>query len=135
MEKARFVHRHHDELSIQSREFLTSAQNAIQGYFTLDMAISEAAAGIGLFYDVLLGDVLVGSLFIDFRVLHLGKTMQLALLGGTRLADWRHDLVSFLYRLARNNKADEFTIFGRPGWGRLFPELNPVGCIFRKKLT
>ena len=123
------------ELSDREISFLEAASAAMGGYLSLEMARIQEAAGAGAFYSCFADNALTGCLFLNIRVTHLGKSLSLLLLGGDGFKEWSSSLVEFLYGIAEENKADVFTVVGRKGWGKMFKELEHMGCIYQKKLV
>lgn len=69
-------------------------------------------------------------------VFHLdGKIMSLVLLGGEDVKSWRDEFVEFLFATAKKNGAVQFTMMGPLAWGKLFPELKLMSCVFGINLT
>lgn len=132
MANVSFARTEPDNLPRQAIEYLQDACNAIQGYCTVDMAIGQVQAGIGMIYCVFVDNVLAGTLFINFRLINGEKKMTLVLLGSeiNKLHTWSNDLVYFLRRLKSDQKASHFSILGRRGFGRLFKELRHVACVY-----
>lgn len=132
MANVEFAHCHPDNVPYQALDYLNDACLAVEGYCTLDMALAQARAGIGLIYCVFIDNVLGGALFINFRVVGGEKKMTLTLLGSQKnqLHVWARDLVYFLRCLKKDQKATNFTVFGRKGFGKLFPELKHIACVY-----
>lgn len=125
-----------DSLPEQALEHLNEASKAMDGYFPLARAMEQAKSGAGEIYLVFHKQKLHGAMFLNFRMLSDKRVvMNLPLLGGSEMWLWAKDLGEFLHNKARQIGADEFTILGREGWGKLFPELEKIGSIFRRKLT
>lgn len=122
------------ELPDAAKIYLESASNAVGGYFTLDMAIAEEKAGIGAFYCVFVDEKIHGCFFLRYRLIHIGKIMEVVLLGGIEIELWADDLNKILKEIAKDQKANEITLVGRKGWGRLFHDLEQVSCFYRFKV-
>lgn len=114
----------------QAIQYLDDACQAIKGYCTVDMALGQVNAGIGLLYCVFVDNVLSGALFINFRIINGDKKMTLVLLGGVNLKIWANDLVYFLRCIKRDHGASNFSVLARHGFGRIFKELRHIACVF-----
>lgn len=127
------------ELTPQIYHYLHEASEALNLYFTVEMAVAKANSGDGAIYHWFLDCQCLGAMFLDFRIELIDnkpcKTMNLILLGGTKINLWAEDLKIFLYDLANNLTIDEFTVLGRKGWGRMFSNLEHIACLYRVKLT
>lgn len=127
------------ELTPQIYHYLQEASEALALYFTPEMAIAKSNSGEGAIYQWFLDGQPLGAMFLDFRVELIDnkecKTMNLILLGGTKINLWAEDLELFLFKLAEQLRIDEFTALGRKGWGRFFPSMEHVACLYRVKLT
>lgn len=132
MANVSFVRTDPENLPNQAIDYLQDACDAMKGFCTVDIAIAQTHAGIGFIYCVWIDNVLSGCLFINFRLVEGEKKMTLVLLGSelNRLHLWAHDLVYFLRCIKRDQKAHNFTVLGRKGWGKLFKELRHVACVF-----
>lgn len=122
------------QLSDAAKIYLESASNAVGGYFTLDMALAEANAGIGAFYCIFVDEKLHGCFFLRYRLIHIGKIMEVVLLGGIGIELWAKELDRILKEIAKDQRANEITLVGRKGWGRLFHDLEQVSCFYRFKV-
>lgn len=117
----------------KSLGYLKSASLAVTNYLEVDIALDQARHGQGCIYETLLDSRLTGCFFFNYVTNHLGRTMNLILLGGERLPLWAADLSRFLNTLCHENEIDQFTMLGRKGFEKLFPELEPIACVYRKK--
>lgn len=118
-----------------SIRYLDDAAKSVKNYFGANQAIIEAKNETGHIYQVFDGKKLMGCFFVNFVTNHLGICMTLVLLGGHHLMAWANNLREALYAIANAAKADEFAYLGRPGFARMFPELEYVATLYRKKLT
>lgn len=122
-----------DFLGGKSIDFLEQGAAALYNYFTVPMAVQRSLTGSGKIYQVFDKNRILGCFFIDFVNNHIGKTMNLILLGGEEMDDWSEDFSKFLHVLAEQEDVDELTVFGRKGWGRRFPNLEHFACLYRQK--
>lgn len=132
MANVSFVRTEPDNLPDQAIDYLFDACDAIKGYCTVEMAIAQTQAGIGCIHCVWVDNVLCGCLFINFRIVEGEKKMTLVLLGCQphQFHIWANDLIYFLRCVKRDQKASNFSILARKGFGRMFKELRHVACVF-----
>lgn len=71
-------------------------------------------------------DKIIGCLYLEFHP----DIMNITLLGGDNIREWRDDLVDFLIGLMRKKKLSHICVLGRNGWGGLFKELQPIGMLY-----
>lgn len=103
--------------------------------FTPDRVIADALDGRTTVYLVTdLGDV-IGCFTLSLRNLQDGRILELPLLGGVGLAKWRDNLVEILFQIAAANRCTRFSMIGRRGFERLFPELEMLCCVYGRNLT
>lgn len=76
----------------------------------------------------------VGVFTVDLKVGKGLKVLILSLLAGKNIMSWRDDLSKFLFTLAEANKCTDFSVLGRKGFGKIFPELTLDGYIYSRKL-
>lgn len=124
-----------DQLCQKSLDYLEEASDVIGGYFTKDMAVKASDDNKGNIVNVYMDGQLTGCFFIRTKEYHVGLVLEIILLGGECFSDWSQALYGFIINTAKENKADEISIVGRKGWGRLFKELIPMATIFRKKMN
>jgi hypothetical protein len=61
------------------------------------------------------------------------RVCMLVLCGGARLHE-NSELLTEIEQWARSLACDEMRIQGRPGWGRVYPEYEPIATVMRRKL-
>lgn len=122
-----------DELSPKAIYYLQQASEAMAGYFPVELAMEQTKVNVGAMYVVYDADATIGCFFLNYKFTHVGKVMNLILLGGENFKQWESQFSSFLHALAYEKGCSEFTVMGRKGWGR-FSNLEHVACVFRKKL-
>lgn len=77
------------------------------------------------------GDDLLGGFCLTLR--ETPRVLTMLLLGGKDLHLWRDDLVEFLQNKAKKLQCTEFYMMGPLAWGKLFPELDLVSCVYHAK--
>lgn len=122
-----------DFLGGKSIYFLEEAAKSMRHYLEVPMALQQARMGAGRIYQVFDNAQLLGCFFMNFITNHIGKTMNLILLGGENMKLWADDLSDFLHGLAEKEDIDELTVMGRPGFKKLFPNLEHFACVYRQK--
>lgn len=120
-----------DFLGGQSIEYLQEAALSIKHYLGAADAIQQTKLGIGHIYQVFSEKELLGCFFVNFVENHLGRVMNMVLLGGKDILKWGSDLSQFLYKLADEEKVDEFCYLGREGFSKIFPNLEKVAVLYR----
>lgn len=124
-----------DSLPEEAMQYLNEASKSMDGYFPIEGAFQQTKANRGEIYLVIHKLALVGAFFLNFHnVDEKRMVMNMPLLGGKEIWLWSKDLSDFLYHRAEQLGIYEFTILGRDGWGKLFPDLEKIGTIFRKKV-
>lgn len=119
-------------ISSKSVEYLKSAHNEFFGPFD---ALDKAKNQEGFIFEVRSKGDLLGCFYLRFLDNHLGKTMNLELLGGQKMFSWKDDFVRFVYQIAKDEHVDEFVYLGRKGFSKFFDGLEYVASVYRCKLT
>lgn len=119
-------------ISSKSVEYLKSAHDEFFGLFD---ALEKAKNQEGFIFEVRSKGELLGCFYLRFIQNHLGKVMNLELLGGQKILSWRDDFVRFINLIAKDEHIDEFTYLGRKGFAKFFDGLKYVASIYRHKLT
>lgn len=78
---------------------------------------------------------LMGCFTLCLRETAKDKFLELPLLGGRELRSWRDEFVKFLFERAAEHKCTRFTMIGRKGFERLFPEMKLLCCVYGRNLT
>lgn len=86
------------------------------------------------FYSIINDGEPIASFILLFKNVFDGPSMTLVALGGSEPRKWRDKLVDFLEATAKEKKCVEFLMVGPPAWGRLFPEIKLVACVYGKNL-
>lgn len=121
-----------DPLAIK---FLEDGASGFGGILSVKKALDEYIIGQSLFVTVKEDESTIGAIYLTFTQQEVGKVMSSILLGGYKFSSWADQLSDFYYRLAQDNKCDEFMLMGRKGFKKYFPELCEVATVFRVKLT
>jgi hypothetical protein len=110
-------------------------QKAVTESPTSDLAIADAIAyariGQGDIYAVMLDDKLTGSVFYLYGQGNNGRILDVALLGGERFMQWRKQAYDFTVTLAKHKECKEIWVMGREGWGKIFPDMEAIGVVYR----
>lgn len=120
-----------DTLPEQAIKYLDDASKYMRNSFPVARALDQARSNQGEIWLVRQNQDVLGAFFINF-IGSVGLHVNLPLLGGQKIELWKDDLSQFLNQRCRDLGAIEFTMFGRPGWGKMFPELENMGCVLRK---
>jgi hypothetical protein len=102
---------------------------------TAEQVIKSVTEGNGTIFIVIDNAEIIGCFTLSIRTNAADKYLELPLLAGMRLKAWRDDLVAFLFSVAGANKCTKFTMIGRKGFNRLFPELKLLTCVYGRNLT
>lgn len=101
----------------------------------LNDLIGQAAFGQATIYLVKIDDFLCGCFVLSLRQHRDRRVLQLLALGGFKIRVWRDALVDFLFDAAKKSSCTDFSMIGRRGFGKLFPEMRHVACIYGLDLT
>lgn len=118
----------------QAYIYLDDACRQLKDLMTVKMAVDGVISGLGTIFLVFADNVLTGCMYIDFKLNHVGKTMNIVLLGGVKFKEWFADMRFFIMRLALDRDINECTILGRKGWEKLLPDMECLGVLLRKKI-
>lgn len=78
---------------------------------------------------------IIGCFVLTLRVSGNDRYLELPLLGGKWLKGWRDILVDFLFDYAAHHDCTKFTMIGRKGFERMFPEMKLLCCVYGRNLT
>jgi hypothetical protein len=125
-----------DSLPEAAIGYLNSAAKAMDDYFPVGRAFDQTRCGVGWLHLIQQENALKGVFFANFRSEpNKGIIYNIVLLAGDDMEAWKDDIYAFWYQKAKALAASEVILFGRRGWGRIFPDLEEIGTIFRKKMT
>lgn len=122
-------------LSEKAIKFLSEAIKTLNlDFWTIDEYVLSAQNLNITIMGVFDGD-LIGCFTIETKQQKDRKILVLSLLGGANLSLWAQHLSDFLFLVAANNQCTDFSVIGRPGLARIFPQLTLDACIYSRKLT
>lgn len=117
-------------------EFLSSAcKRSRLSVFTPEDVISQAKRKQLSIYLVIVDGEIIGCFTLSLRPARDDLYLELPLLGGKRLKEWRDELVKFLFEQAEAHECTRFTMIGRKGFEKLFPEIKLLCCVYGRNLT
>lgn len=102
---------------------------------TPEHTIAQARRNQASIYLVTNGQEIIGCFTLTLRTSDKDKYLELPLLGGASIATWRDMLVDFLFSYAEYYKCTKFTMIGRKGFERMFPEMKLLCCVYGRNLT
>lgn len=97
-------------------------------------AIFVAKQGGGDIYAVMADDVAIGAVFYMYGQGNNGRILDVTMLGGDKFMDWKDQSFEFTKELAKMKDCAEIWIMGRKGWGEVFPQMEPIGVVYRFKV-
>lgn len=104
-------------------------------FITPEDTIESARQGLVLIYMITDFTDIIGCFTLSLRPTRNDLFLELPLLAGKRLKEWRQHLVDFLFETAKDNHCTRFSMIGRKGFERLFPELKLLCCVYGRNLT
>jgi hypothetical protein len=119
-----------DFLPQKITEFLQSAVEAPTSDLTLADAIAYCRAGQGDIYAIT-DQKLIGAVFYLYGAGPKGKILDVALLGGVDLQKWKAAAQEFTVNLAKSMDCKEVWLMGPKAWGRIFPDMEAIGVVYR----
>lgn len=119
------------EINPEALAYLERGANGFGNSIGVQQAIKNSKVGLGKFILIFNASLLRGAIYLTITNQESGKIMTSVLLGGDDFDEWYMDLREFYYKLAIDEKCDEFWLMGRRGFKKYFPELNEVATIFR----
>lgn len=78
-------------------------------------------------------NVVIGGFVFTIKYQNDLKYLVLNLFHGRDMKIWRDEFVKFIFKLAEANECTDFYMLGRKGWGRLFPEMEHIACVYGHK--
>lgn len=80
---------------------------------------------------VICSDRILGATYIEYVDMPpYGLMLNIILLAGENLEEWRVDYADFIRGLMRQRGIKHLLVLGRRGWHRLFSELSPLGTLY-----
>lgn len=119
-----------DYLPKEAADFLEAATKQSGGDLTITDALAFAKQGIAEVYLIFTKQELLGAMCIVYGKGIHGKILDVALLGGRRLREWRSEVKDYVIDLAKQRQCRQVIIIGRDGWGKIFPILKPIGTVY-----
>lgn len=124
-----------DSLPEAALGYLNSAAKAMDNYFPVGRAFDQVRSNAGWVHLIYQKKALKGAFFANFRTEpKKGIIYNIVLLAGDDMEMWKNDIYRFWYAKALSLSASEVILLGRRAWGRIFPDLEEIGTIFRKKM-
>lgn len=125
-----------NELPLEALTFLKRACDAAQlSVVTLDGTLQAAIARKTAIYLIKRDDDLIGCMTLSLRETSKDRFLELPLLSGVNLRSWRDDLVKFIFDQGDLYGCNRFTMIGRKGFERLYPELSLITCVYGRDLN
>ncbi len=114
--------------------FLESGANGFGGMLSVENILNNFVENHGLLIIVKSKKETIGSIYLTITQQEVGKVMTSVLLGGERFSEWKDELREFYYKTARENGCDKFSLLGRRGFKKFFPELKEIATLFEVSL-
>lgn len=115
-----------DELSLQALEWLSVSVNKTpNGDTPLSEILERGRKGEGQFY-LVRSDKPIGAIYLEW----LPWALNIVLLGGDYIKDWRDEFHDFCVRLLRERGIKTVIFVGRYGMGKIFPQLKSLGMLY-----
>ena len=112
--------------NVQARPFLDAA---LQRTPSNGQTIEQVLNG-GDVYLIHTDEEAIGATYIEYQDIGYGPMINVVLLSGNKIHEWRNDYSDFIRELAEKNKTKYVCVIGRNGWHRIFDELTPIGTIY-----
>lgn len=112
-----------------------ACQRSQLGILTPEDTIEQARRGRTSIYIVIEQDQIIGCFTLSLRPSSNDLYLELPLLGGERIREWRDQLVEFILALGAKHSCTKFVMIGRKGFDRIFPELTLLTCVYGRNLT
>lgn len=120
-----------DFLPLESLELLEkSCKRTPANVLSVQEILTRAKLGMGSIYLVKEAHKLLGIIYLAIFPTEDGGVLNIIMLGAKNLLEWKDDLREFVRKLMINNNIKDLCVETRDGWGKLFPELKPVGTIY-----
>lgn len=116
-------------------EYLERGAAGFGGMVSVKKTIREFKLGRDIFVLVKNETILRGAIHLNITQQETGRVLTSILLGGDDFGEWADELRKFYYKLAHDNECHEFSLMGRRGFKRYFPELQEIATVFRVRLT
>lgn len=117
----------------QALRFLEIGADNFGGMLNVHNILKDSPGCI--FVNVKNNSRLVASIYLTITEQEIGLVLTSVLFGGVEFDEWYLELRDYYYALAKKYKCDHFTLMGRRGFKKYFPELEEVATVFRVKLN
>lgn len=115
-------------------KFLEIGASDFGGVLSVENILNNFSENIGLLIIVKSQERTIGSIYLTLTQQDIGKVMTSVLLGGENFTQWKDELRQFYYETARKNGCDKFSLLGRRGFKKYFPELKEIATLFEVSL-
>lgn len=119
------------EASPEALKYLERGADNFGGLLGVRKALETARHGQSIFVFVKNAIILRGAIYLTITHQDTGKVLTSVLFGGDNFDEWASELREYYYKLAKEHDCDEFSLLGRRGFQRFFPELKEVATVFR----
>lgn len=124
-----------DFLPLEIIKHLERAATRSESLLTPKILIHRARCGIGEVYIVKNSSEVMGILYLIIQYTDLGKILNIPMLGGKKLKEWKEDLRGFIRKIMMDNQVEQLIIItNRMAWSKFFPELKQTDAIYSAKV-
>lgn len=124
----------HETLSLAINYLKKSSDDSPFSFFTENMAAKQWLDGDASIAFAMEENSVIGCFCLTIRAHKDRKYLMLPLFHGERIAEWRDQFVEYLFMMAKANNCTDFYMMGRKGWGKLFPEMDHIACVYGRHL-
>lgn len=101
---------------------------------TVEDAMAYAQAGTGEIVGITDGSKLIGCVFFMYGKGRDGLILDVALLGGNVVMKHMKAIREYAINLSKSKGCIAIWVMGREGWGKVFPDMKPIGIIYELKI-
>lgn len=76
----------------------------------------------------------MGAVYMVIQQTDMGKILNIPLLGGRRLVEWKDELRTFVRQIMMQHVIDQLVVISGRAWWRFFPELKEDSVIFTARV-
>ena len=120
------------------QQALAYLENGLKSSPTSDLTLNElidlAKNGLGDIIVVSFDSKIVGAGYYQVAEGYEGKILGIVTLGGDNFSEWQQQIYDFTVELAKKRGCGQIILITRVGWGRVFPDLQAVGTVFRLRV-
>ena len=121
-----------DFLPIQALKYLDDGlRKSPTSDLTLKHAISDAKNGFGEIILAIVDEKISGAAYFSYGEGENGKILCVTSLGGDNFKDWKQQIYDFTKELAKTRGCAMIMLITREGWGKIFPDLQPIGTVYK----